>query len=99
MDYINNSKDRNKLYRLALLKLLRDQVRDKQDIWGHAGYPLCIYLKHASRLLPGWLTTVRDLPEFMLFEPLFYEDGEYWWRRGDDNARINCLLFCIEMTN
>lgn len=40
-----------------------------------------------------------DLPEFYLFKPKRYYDSfvESWWKHGDKEPRINCLLLCAEM--
>lgn len=39
--------------------------------------------------------TISDFKEIMMFSP---DDNYDWWHREDKKSRINCLLFCIEMT-
>lgn len=39
----------------------------------------------------------RRFEEFALFRPPL-DDDCYWWDAADQASRINCLLFCIAMT-
>lgn len=88
------SKSRRNIVYIKALKLLEERKKDYTPST-LVSYSLCVLLGFSfKRDTP--LTYI--LPEFYLFKPEYNEDDQYWWSRWDFETRVNCLLFCIEMT-
>lgn len=100
--------ERAAIYRKALKGLLGEVQLDKRDHqflhnfeldWQQQNSGLCELLKLVSeferRNEIGDKELVAMFPEFSLFKPT--RRKLFWWDMEDRKARMNCLLFCIEM--